>query len=74
MPRGWRLCISGCPYKKIYFNWKWQSQKNVSSVIRAIQSGQPTVCQKLCGWLSVFWACCFTTPTALRKRQYRARS
>lgn len=20
--RGWRLCISGCPYKKIYFNWK----------------------------------------------------
>ena len=20
--RGWRMCISGCPYKKIYYNWK----------------------------------------------------
>ena len=20
--RGWRMCITGCPYKKIYFNWK----------------------------------------------------
>ena len=19
--RGWRMCVSGCPYKKIYFNW-----------------------------------------------------
>jgi nitrate reductase beta subunit len=19
--RGWRFCISGCPYKKVYFNW-----------------------------------------------------
>jgi nitrate reductase / nitrite oxidoreductase, beta subunit len=20
--RGWRMCVSGCPYKKIYYNWK----------------------------------------------------
>lgn len=20
--RGWRMCLTGCPYKKIYFNWK----------------------------------------------------
>ena len=20
--RGWRFCVSGCPYKKVYFNWK----------------------------------------------------
>nr|WP_241227736.1 4Fe-4S dicluster domain-containing protein [Ralstonia solanacearum] len=20
--RGWRMCVSGCPYKKIYFNWQ----------------------------------------------------
>ena len=19
--RGWRMCVSGCPYKKIYYNW-----------------------------------------------------
>ena len=32
--RGWRLCISGCPYKKIYFNWKSGKSENVSSVKR----------------------------------------
>jgi nitrate reductase beta subunit len=20
--RGWRYCVSGCPYKKVYFNWQ----------------------------------------------------
>ncbi len=20
--RGWRMCVSGCPYKKVYFNWQ----------------------------------------------------
>jgi nitrate reductase beta subunit len=20
--RAWRMCVSGCPYKKVYFNWK----------------------------------------------------
>ncbi|WP_291541945.1 4Fe-4S dicluster domain-containing protein, partial [Comamonas sp. SCN 67-35] len=20
--RGWRMCVSGCPYKKIYYNWQ----------------------------------------------------
>ena len=19
---GWRMCISGCPYKKVYYNWE----------------------------------------------------
>ena len=19
--RGWRMCVSGCPYKKVYYNW-----------------------------------------------------
>ncbi len=20
--RGWRMCVSGCPYKKVYYNWQ----------------------------------------------------
>ena len=20
--RGWRYCVSGCPYKKVYYNWR----------------------------------------------------
>ena len=30
--RGWRMCVSGCPYKKIYYNWKTgKSEKRVKS-------------------------------------------
>ena len=34
--RGWRMCVSGCPYKKIYFNWSSAaSPRSASSAIRA---------------------------------------
>ncbi|NJO34716.1 MAG: 4Fe-4S dicluster domain-containing protein, partial [Rhodospirillales bacterium] len=33
--RGWRMCVSGCPYKKIYYNWSTASRRNASSAIRA---------------------------------------
>ncbi len=46
---GWRLCISGCPYKKIYFNWKRASQKNVSSVIRELSQANPPLLRNLRG-------------------------
>ncbi len=47
--RDWRLCISGCPYKKIYFNWKAASQKNVSSVTHELSQANPRVLRNLRG-------------------------
>jgi nitrate reductase beta subunit len=32
--RGWRMCITGCPYKKIYFNWKSGKSRSASSATR----------------------------------------
>ncbi|HJN37534.1 MAG TPA: nitrate reductase subunit beta [Gammaproteobacteria bacterium] len=46
--RGWRMCISGCPYKKIYYNWdKGKSEKCVFCYPR-IESGLPTLCSESC--------------------------
>ena len=46
--RGWRMCISGCPYKKIYYNWeKGKSEKCIFCYPR-IESGEPTVCSETC--------------------------
>ncbi|CDL26766.1 Respiratory nitrate reductase beta chain [Escherichia coli ISC7] len=67
--RGWRLCISGCPYKKSTSTGKAASQKNVSSVIRELSQANPPCAQKPAWVASGIWACCFTTPTALRKRR-----
>lgn len=46
--RGWRMCISGCPYKKIYYNWeKGKSEKCIFCYPR-IESGLPTLCAETC--------------------------
>jgi Fe-S-cluster-containing dehydrogenase component len=30
--RGWRMCVSGCPYKKVYYNWQsGKSEKCMSA-------------------------------------------
>ncbi|XPE41995.1 4Fe-4S dicluster domain-containing protein [Shigella flexneri] len=66
--RGWRLCISGCPYKKIYFNWKSGKSEKCISVIRELSPAKPTVCSETCvGRIGTSRRYCFTTPTASRK-------
>lgn len=67
--RGWRLCISGCPYKKIYFNWKSGKSEKCIFCYPRIESGQPTVCPKPAWVASGIWACCSTTPTASKKQR-----
>jgi len=46
--RGWRMCISGCPYKKIYYNWSSGKAEKCIFCYPRIESGQPTVCSETC--------------------------
>ncbi|WP_250455077.1 nitrate reductase subunit beta [Caballeronia sp. ATUFL_M2_KS44] len=46
--RGWRMCISGCPYKKMYFNWKSGKAEKCVFCYPRIEAGQPTVCSETC--------------------------
>ena len=46
--RGWRMCISGCPYKKIYYNWESGKSEKCTFCYPRIESGQPTVCSETC--------------------------
>lgn len=46
--RGWRMCISGCPYKKIYYNWKIGKAEKCTFCYPRIENGDPTVCSETC--------------------------
>jgi nitrate reductase beta subunit len=46
--RGWRMCVSGCPYKKIYFNWSSGKSEKCIFCYPRIEAGQPTVCSETC--------------------------
>ncbi|MGD8828884.1 MAG: nitrate reductase subunit beta, partial [Gammaproteobacteria bacterium] len=46
--RGWRMCISGCPYKKIYYNWQSGKSEKCTFCYPRIESGMPTVCSETC--------------------------
>jgi nitrate reductase beta subunit len=46
--RGWRYCVSGCPYKKVYYNWKTgRSEKCIFCYPRS-EAGMPTLCAETC--------------------------
>jgi len=46
--RGWRMCVSGCPYKKIYFNWQSGKSEKCTFCYPRIEAGEPTVCSETC--------------------------
>lgn len=46
--RGWRMCISGCPYKKMYFNWVSGKAEKCTFCYPRIEAGMPTVCSETC--------------------------
>ncbi|BCL77146.1 respiratory nitrate reductase subunit beta [Jeongeupia sp. HS-3] len=46
--RGWRMCVSGCPYKKIYYNWQSGKAEKCTFCFPRIEAGQPTVCSESC--------------------------
>ena len=46
--RGWRFCVSGCPYKKVYFNWKTGRAEKCIFCYPRIEAGLTTLCAHSC--------------------------
>ncbi|MCE2520255.1 MAG: nitrate reductase subunit beta [Alphaproteobacteria bacterium] len=46
--RGWRMCVSACPYKKIYYNWRSGKSEKCIFCYPRIEAGEPTVCSETC--------------------------
>ncbi|MFE6649077.1 nitrate reductase subunit beta [Nocardioides sp. NPDC057772] len=46
--RGWRQCITGCPYKKIYFNHRSGKAEKCTLCYPRVEVGLPTVCAETC--------------------------
>ena len=46
--RGWRYCVSGCPYKKVYFNWGTGRSEKCIFCYPRIEAGMPTLCAHTC--------------------------
>ncbi|WP_341395262.1 nitrate reductase subunit beta [Arthrobacter sp. G119Y2] len=46
--RGWRQCVTGCPYKKMYFNHRSGKAEKCTFCYPRIEVGIPTVCAETC--------------------------
>ena len=46
--RGWRMCVSGCPYKKVYFNHRTGKAEKCTMCYPRLEEGLPTVCSETC--------------------------
>ena len=42
------MCVSGCPYKKIYFNWNSGKSEKCTMCYPRLENGEPTVCSETC--------------------------
>jgi nitrate reductase / nitrite oxidoreductase, beta subunit len=46
--KGWRKCVTGCPYKKVYFNHRTGKAEKCTFCFPRIEVGLPTVCSETC--------------------------
>jgi len=46
--RGWRMCVSSCPYKKVYINRLTSTAEKCTFCFPRIEEGTPTVCAQTC--------------------------
>ncbi len=46
--RGWRFCVSGCPYKKTYYNWNTGKAEKCILCFPRLESGQAQACFHSC--------------------------
>ena len=45
---GWRMCISGCPYKKVYFNWATGKAEKCILCYPRLEVGEAPACMHSC--------------------------
>ncbi|MEU8817068.1 nitrate reductase subunit beta [Actinoplanes sp. NPDC048796] len=57
--RGWRMCVTGCPYKKVYVNHATGKAEKCTFCFPRIEAGQPTICSETCvgrlRYLGLLW-------------------
>lgn len=46
--RGWRMCISACPYKKVYYNWTTGKAEKCILCYPRLETGQAPACFHSC--------------------------
>lgn len=46
--RAWRLCVTACPYKKVYFNWSTGKSEKCILCYPRIETGQVPACMHSC--------------------------
>jgi nitrate reductase beta subunit len=46
--RAWRMCVSGCPYKKVYYNWAAGKSEKCILCYPRLESGQAPACFHSC--------------------------
>jgi len=46
--RGWRMCVTACPYKKTYFNWKTGKSEKCILCYPRIEAGHAPACMHSC--------------------------
>jgi|TARA_B100001105_G_scaffold1588_1_gene1136 nitrate reductase beta subunit len=46
--RGWRMCVTGCPYKKTYYNWQTGKSEKCILCYPRIEAGHAPACMHSC--------------------------
>ncbi|MFV1982624.1 MAG: nitrate reductase subunit beta [Thiohalomonadales bacterium] len=46
--RGWRMCVSSCPYKKVFYNWESGKAEKCIACYPRVEAGLPTICSESC--------------------------
>ncbi|HYG67806.1 MAG TPA: nitrate reductase subunit beta [Anaeromyxobacteraceae bacterium] len=46
--RGWRMCVSACPYKKVYFNWATGKSEKCILCYPRLENGEAPACFHTC--------------------------
>ena len=46
--KGWRMCVSACPYKKVYFNHQTGKAEKCTLCYPRLEVGEPTICSETC--------------------------